>query len=750
MSGFQGVFSHPFLNALGWALLHFIWQGAVVALVLAGLLFVLKGYTARIRYGLALSAMLFMPIIFAITTWKIWSASQEVRAYSQPVSPAIPSASSLVTPLQVERNENSTAGTEIVSQPATHLNTSAITESPHFSVRSKQWVINQIESLLPWIVSLWLVGLLALSSRLTIGLRHVQRLKSKDVVPVTAQLQAHLVDLCERMRISRSVHLLESALIQVPTTIGSLRPVVLLPASALTGLTPSQLEMIMAHELAHIRRHDYLFNLIQTVIEILFFYHPTVWWIGNRVRVERENCCDDLAVAVCGDPLTYAHALTKMEQLRGVSPQLAMAANNGSLLHRIRRLVNPLSLQSDRPARWMGGVIAITAVVTVSITISCFNVSTTVADEPMVAMEPMPPMAPIPPIAPMPPMAPIPPIPPIAPMPPTVPHFNDKWIFEDTITGGNAKHNEELDWTLDSAEISILDAQTTIGRISFEGSDAAQVVVRAKKEVRAPTSEEAQEFAKTIQIHVARRGNGIKIYEEHPKPSKGISFAVHYEIQGPSTVDVKCRKDIGSIQIRQIEGAVDAVTSNGSIELQNVSGHLNLHTSIGSIKLQKVSGRVYAVTSNGGIELQNVSGYLNLHASIGSIKLQEVSGRVHAETSNGRIEATVESLEDDGFFSTGIGVIDVKIRKGIAPVTATTSNGTLALTLPADFSGSLDAKAGNGQINSEFTTLVSMTKTRGLENSLVGQIGDGGEATIELRTAIGDIQLKKWQHENND
>ena len=738
MSGFQGVFSHPFLNALGWALLHFIWQGAVVALVLAGLLFVLKGYTARIRYGLALSAMLFMPIIFAITTWKIWSASQEVRAYSQPVSPAIPSASSLVTPLQVERNENSTAGTEIVSQPATHLNTSAITESPHFSVRSKQWVINQIESLLPWIVSLWLVGLLALSSRLTIGLRHVQRLKSKDVVPVTAQLQAHLVDLCERMRISRSVHLLESALIQVPTTIGSLRPVVLLPASALTGLTPSQLEMIMAHELAHIRRHDYLFNLIQTVIEILFFYHPTVWWIGNRVRVERENCCDDLAVAVCGDPLTYAHALTKMEQLRGVSPQLAMAANNGSLLHRICRLVNPLSLQSDRPARWMGGVIAIAAVVTVGITIFCFNVSTTVADEPMVAMEPMPPMAPIPPI------------PPIAPMPPTVPHFNDKWIFEDTITGGNAKHNEELDWTLDSAEISILDAQTTIGRISFEGSDAAQVVVRAKKEVRAPTSEEAQEFAKTIQIHVARRGNGIKIYEEHPKPSKGISFAVHYEIQGPSTVDVKCRKDIGSIQIRQIEGAVDAVNSNGSIELQNVSGHLNLHTSIGSIKLQKVSGRVYAVTSNGGIELQNVSGYLNLHASIGSIKLQEVSGRVHAETSNGRIEATVESLEDDGFFSTGIGVIDVKIRKGIAPVTATTSNGTLALTLPADFSGSLDAKAGNGQINSEFTTLVSMTKTRGLENSLVGQIGDGGEATIELRTAIGDIQLKKWQHENND
>ena len=734
MSGFQDVFSHPFLNALGWALLHFLWQGAVVALVLAGLLFVLKGYAARIRYGLALSTMLFIPILFVVTTWQIWQSSQEIAVYSQPVSPAVPSASSLVTPLQVEQNQSTTIGAEMVSQPATRLNTSAIAESPRFSARLQQRVVNQIESLLPWVVSLWLVGLLALSFRLTIGLRHVQRLKSEGVVPATARLQAHLVDLCERMRISRSVHLLESALIQVPTAIGWLRPVVLLPASALTGLTPSQLEMIVAHELAHIRRHDYLLNLIQTVIEILLFYHPAIWWIGNRVRVERENCCDDLAVAVCGNPLTYAHALTTMEQLRSESPQLAMAANNGSLLHRIRRLVNPLSLQSDRLARWMGGVIAIAAVVTVGVTISCFNVSTTVTDEPMVAM---------------PPMAPIPPIPPIAPMPPTVPHFNDKWIFEDTTTGGNAKHNEELDWTLDSAEISILDAQTTIGRISFEGSDAAQVVVRAKKEVRAPTSEEAQEFAKTIQIHVVRRENEIKIYEEHPKPSKGISFAVHYEIQGPSTVDVKCRKDIGPIQIRQIEGAVDAVNSNGSIELQNVSGHLNLHTSIGSIKLQKVSGRVYAVTSNGGIELQNVSGYLNLHASIGSIKLQEVSGRVHAETSNGRIEATVESLEDEGLFSTNIGRIDVKIRKGIAPITATSSNGTIEVTLPADFSGKLDAKTSNGQIRSEFTTLAGVTK-RGLKNTLVGKIGDGGEATIKLQTSIGRIQIKKWQHETDD
>ena len=195
--------------------------------------------------------------------------------------------------------------------------------------------------------------------------------------------------------------------------------------------------------------------------------------------------------------------------------------------------------------------------------------------------------------------------------------------------------------------------------------------------------------------------------------------------------------------------AVNAENSNGSIELQNVRGHLNLHTDIGSIKLEEISGRVHAVSSNGRIELQNVSGYLNLHASIGSIKLQEVSGRIHAVSSNGRIEGTIESLEDEGLFTTDIGRIDVKVRKGIAPITATTSNGTIEVTLPADFSGKLDAKTSNGQIKSEFTTLAGVTK-RGLKNSLVGQIGDSGETTIQLRTSIGRIQIKKWRHETDD
>jgi HEAT repeat protein len=145
--------------------------------------------------------------------------------------------------------------------------------------------------------------------------------------------------------------------------VGWLRPVILLPASALTGLSPQQLEAILAHELAHIRRHDYLINLLQAVVETLLFYHPAVWWVSRRIRQEREHCCDDLAVAVCGDSLTYARALLEMEQLRAAGPQLAMAANGGSLMNRIQRLVGAQPKHANRFGGLFAGVITLTTLI---------------------------------------------------------------------------------------------------------------------------------------------------------------------------------------------------------------------------------------------------------------------------------------------------------------------------------------------------------------------------------------------------
>ena len=148
----------------------------------------------------------------------------------------------------------------------------------------------------------WFTGVVALSLRLLAGWLIVRRMATHgaaDAVPEWRELSPGSRDgSTSRARSASCI----SALVEVPTVIGSLRPVVLLPVSALAGMSPSQLDAILAHELAHIRRHDYLVNLLQTLVETLLFYHPAVWWLSRRIRIERENCCDDLGGGVCGDP----------------------------------------------------------------------------------------------------------------------------------------------------------------------------------------------------------------------------------------------------------------------------------------------------------------------------------------------------------------------------------------------------------------------------------------------------------------
>jgi protein involved in polysaccharide export with SLBB domain len=152
-------------------------------------------------------------------------------------------------------------------------------------------------------------------------------------------LRATLDELSAVLHVSRPVRLVEAAWVQVPAVVGALRPVLLFPATALTGLTPGQLRALLAHELAHVRRHDYAANLLQTMLQTLLFYHPAVWWASARMREEREYCCDDVAAAASGDRVTYARALAAMEELRALPVRLALAARGGSLLRRVQRLL---------------------------------------------------------------------------------------------------------------------------------------------------------------------------------------------------------------------------------------------------------------------------------------------------------------------------------------------------------------------------------------------------------------------------
>ena len=146
--------------------------------------------------------------------------------------------------------------------------------------------------------------------------------------------------------------------------IGWLRPLVLVPIAAFAGLAPQQIEALLAHELAHIRRHDYLVNVLQRVVEAVLFYHPAVWWVSNQIRKERELCCDDVAVAASGDALSYAHALADLESSRPAHARTSIAANGGSLLSRIRRLVEsqPASHTTLGPATAVSVTLAVLAV----------------------------------------------------------------------------------------------------------------------------------------------------------------------------------------------------------------------------------------------------------------------------------------------------------------------------------------------------------------------------------------------------
>jgi beta-lactamase regulating signal transducer with metallopeptidase domain len=304
------------MNALAWTLIHFVWEGGVIVAALALVLRFTR--PANARYLICCGAMVLM-LASAAATFAVLSDSG------------------------------------IGTQPIASVQTSvpALASSPVAAELKKR---SQFSDYLPWLVYLWIGGVLALSLRTGAGFVVAQRLKRRHSSPLPPLWEERFRRLAQRLEIDRTVRACESAIAEVPALVGWLKPVVLVPASALMGLPAPEIEALLAHELAHIRRHDYLVNLLQTAIETLLFYHPAVWWTSRQIRAERENCCDDLAVAVCGDVLTYARALTRLDQMRPAAPKIAMASNGGSLLARIRRLVRPHDSMRNGSSDWVTGV----------------------------------------------------------------------------------------------------------------------------------------------------------------------------------------------------------------------------------------------------------------------------------------------------------------------------------------------------------------------------------------------------------
>ncbi|HEY0547271.1 MAG TPA: M56 family metallopeptidase [Pyrinomonadaceae bacterium] len=351
----ETLLSQPIFQALGWALVHFIWQGALVALLYASLRVMLRRRASHVRYAVACGALLLMFALPVATTLLAKRTLEQRQSASQELAREAGT---------VWKSEQAAAETEAAAQAKQATWTA--TETDAAQRLDTATVQRRFTKLLPWLVALWLVGVLLLSLRVLGGWAMAQRLKSWKTVPATERWQETLQQLARRLKVSRTVRLCESIVAQVPTVIGWLRPVILVPVSAFVGLSPQQIEALLAHELAHIRRHDYFVNLLQTAVETLLFYHPAVWWVSRQIRTERENCCDDLAVAACGNVLTYARALAELEELRGASammPQLAVAADGGgSLLKRIQRLIETPSSPHQRSSAWLASFVAIATI----------------------------------------------------------------------------------------------------------------------------------------------------------------------------------------------------------------------------------------------------------------------------------------------------------------------------------------------------------------------------------------------------
>jgi bla regulator protein BlaR1 len=310
MNFLQQLFPDQVINALGWTVIHSLWQGLFLAIVLYFLLQLFKHKSAQWKYLIANVFLLAILGLAAGTFLFLYEAAQ---------------------PSLLQQTDQLI----LVYQPAPTLSTSYQALAP---IDRFLAFLSEHISL---ITSLWMAGLLFFGFRLTGGLLYIQHLKLSARLPEADHWQHILEEMADRLNISFPVFLMESSKTAMPITIGFLKPVILFPVGMVNRLPIEQVEAILAHELAHVYRYDYFCNIIQSFIETLLYFNPAVWWISAVIRRERENRCDDLAVELCGDSLTYAKALVSLQDNLSPSPHLAMALsrNKNVLLNRIRRIL---------------------------------------------------------------------------------------------------------------------------------------------------------------------------------------------------------------------------------------------------------------------------------------------------------------------------------------------------------------------------------------------------------------------------
>jgi beta-lactamase regulating signal transducer with metallopeptidase domain len=299
------IISDRLINALGWTIIHSIWQISIITLGYFLLTSLFYKDRSQSRYNLGIVSLIVLLGATGITFWRIYSSYipdsivSRIAQLNKGADVAAASSSSLISVIQ-----------DFLSQQ------------------------------MPLIVGLWFLGVLILVIQFVRDYFHNIMISKHPGQDTADRWEKRLYDLCRRMKLEKLIRMKESSHIHTPMTIGHLKPIIFFPLGLLSSIPADQVEAILAHELAHILRRDYLINILQNFVDIFFFYHPGIRWISTRIRAERENCCDDVAVGVVGDSIKFANALASIQAWSINQPALAMSAcgRKDKLFHRIRRV----------------------------------------------------------------------------------------------------------------------------------------------------------------------------------------------------------------------------------------------------------------------------------------------------------------------------------------------------------------------------------------------------------------------------
>lgn len=352
MNSLQYIFSSEAIEAIGWTIIHSLWQGAIVGVVLSVLLLIISRNSAQLKYLVAFFS-LFIVVGWSVVTFvNAYQYAQEKTALKQNITNDPHFIKKYLEQTVVEN-----ATVEVTDDQGVNLSV----------VKIRSYFQRNFNL----ICSIWVLGMILLIVRLIGGFIYSRRLRSYQILKLDSQWVHKIDEFASKLQLRRKVEAFFSPLVSGPMTLGTIKPIILFPIAAFTGLSTKDVEAIIAHELAHVLRHDYFFNIIQSIVEILYFYHPVVWIISTQIRNERENSCDNIAVELTGDKVAYVRALAQVQINQAESGHLAMAfaSPKNNVLHRIKRLQKQVVMKTNFFEGLIAAAVVVIGLILVSFTL---------------------------------------------------------------------------------------------------------------------------------------------------------------------------------------------------------------------------------------------------------------------------------------------------------------------------------------------------------------------------------------------